>query len=471
MPLHLTAAAVASAEGPGDADVVATLIGPEAVEDPPAPFTAGLLAVQGFEGKAGQVTTTAGDGHGGAASTVSMLVGVGDEPDLAALRRAGGAAVRAAGKGSHLAIVVGDHDPEPVVEGALLGSYRFTAHKGDPGDPPTLERIAVVGAELPTRAGVVAEAVAVARDLANEPGGTLTPAVFAERVSALAADAGLDVEVWEKDRIEAERFGGLVGVNAGSTEPPRVLVMRHRPASGGRRVALVGKGITFDSGGLSIKSGKGMESMKSDKSGAAAVVGACLAAARLDAPSEVTGIVMLTDNMPSGSATRPGDVLTIRNGTTVEVLNTDAEGRLVLADGLSWAAEQEPDLIVDAATLTGACIAALGGEIAGVFGGDDAVAEVSAAAERAGERVWRLPLPESYRSQLDSATADLRNIGTVPQGGASMAALFLREFVGDSTWAHLDIAGPAFTDDADAADSSKGGTGFGVRTMLALCGR
>jgi leucyl aminopeptidase len=272
----------------------------------------------------------------------------------------------------------------------------------------------------------------------------------------------------------AERLGGLLGVARGSNQPPRLVKVEYRPADplevGGRvpHLALVGKGITFDSGGLSLKTATGMETMKTDMGGAAAVLGAVDAAAALGARIRITAFTPLTENMPGGSATKPGDVLTTRNGKTIEVLNTDAEGRLVLADGLTLAVEAGPDAIVDLATLTGAAVVALGREIAGLLGNDNGlIEEVRGAGERAGESLWPLPMPDDYRSHIDSEVADMRNVGRAGQAGSIAAAMLLREFVGEVPWAHLDIAGPARSDE-NSRYLTKGGTGFGVRTLVAL---
>jgi leucyl aminopeptidase len=311
--------------------------------------------------------------------------------------------------------------------------------------------------------------------LINEPPSSLTPTRFADTAAEhAAAHPGLSVEVWDEQRIVDEHLGGLLGVAPGSAEPPRLLKVSYEPAAPvtveGRvpHVVLVGKGITFDSGGLSLKSPDGMVTMKTDMSGAAAVLGAVGACGELGVRVRVTALAPITENMPGGRATKPGDVLTIRNGSTIEVLNTDAEGRLVLADALALAAEMEPDAIIDLATLTGACVVALGMTIAGVFGSDDAlIGRVRAASERAGEGTWPLPLPDEYRSHIDSEIADMKNVGKAGQAGAIAAALLLARFVGEVPWVHLDIAGPARSDE-DSGILTKGGTGFGVRTLLEL---
>jgi leucyl aminopeptidase len=440
-----------------------------------------FLESQGFTGKPGQTCVLPGsDGQ------VVVALGLGAEADasVATYRRAAAALARAADKQTHLAIDVLDSVPagierpavaQAVAEGVLLGAYRYTALKSDP-EPSHIESLTVVAtggkrvqASL-DRGRTVGEAVRIARDLVNQPGGMLTPVAFAARAEELADLRGFRVEVLDREDIEAEKLGGLLGVNRGSDEEPRFLKLSWQPTGRARgTVALVGKGITFDSGGLSLKPTDGMVGMKGDMAGAAAVLATFSALDAVQPKVRVLGFLPLTDNMPGGDATRVGDVLRIRNGTTVEVLNTDAEGRLVLADALSLASEAEPDAIVDLATLTGACMVALGTKIAGVMGNHDGfVDQVRAAADAEGEPVWPLPLPDDLRKQLDSEVADLKNIGTNRYGGALVAGLFLERFVADGIpWVHLDIAGPADAGDDDS-EARKGGTGFGVRTLLRL---
>ncbi|HLI15810.1 MAG TPA: leucyl aminopeptidase [Acidimicrobiales bacterium] len=415
---------------------------------------------------------------------LEVLVGLGDAAvvDLEALRRFGAAAARAAARCRRLALrldgLVALADPvaaaRAVGEGAGLASHRFARYRA--ADGSALEAVLLVGAPLEAvdagarAASVVAEAVCLARDLVNTPASDLTPPTFASLAAEVATSAGVEARVLDEAAIAEAGLGGLLGVARGSAEPPRLVRLERRVD--GRpdapTVALVGKGITFDSGGLSLKGAEAMETMKTDMSGAAAVLAAIVGAARLDLPTRLVGYLPLTENMPGGRATKPGDVLTIRNGRTIEVLNTDAEGRLVLADALSLAAEERPDAIVDLATLTGACVVALGRAIAGLMGNDDRLlAALEAAARRAGEPVWQLPLPAGYRRQLDSEVADLKNVGAPRQAGALVAGLVLEEFVGSVPWAHLDIAGPARAEE-DAGYLRKGGTGFGVRTLLAF---
>jgi leucyl aminopeptidase len=367
----------------------------------------------------------------------------------------------------------GEGAAEAVGLGFSLGTYTFHRHKSEP-KPSELETVILVDASpddvAKAREGaIVGDAVCLARDLINEPAIFKSPEVLADLAAELASDAGMTATILDEDDIEGQGLGGLLGVSLGAANPPRLVQLAYEPEGASKFVAFVGKGIVFDSGGLTLKTAEGLEAMKTDMSGAAAVFAAMKAIAALELPVKVVGIAPLTENMPGGSALRPGDVLTARNGKTIEVLNTDAEGRLVLADGLSLAAELGPDLVVDIATLTGSCKIALGPKIAGLFGDDSAVEAVTAAAEAAGERVWRLPLPEDYRKSIDSEIADMKNVGG-KVGGAIFAALLLKEFVGDTPWAHLDIAGPARSDEVDNY-VTKGGTGFGVRTLVELARR
>jgi leucyl aminopeptidase len=432
-----------------------------------------------FEAKVGDtLAMPAEDG-----STV-IAVGVGEREEMKAetLRRAAAALVRAAWHSPTAATTLLAAAPaglapeaaaQAVTEGAALAAYQFTRYKGDP-DPCRLEALTVVADGEDAERGVargerIAAAVAMARDLVNEPAGAMTPTRLAEVAAEVAARNGLELTVWDEADAAEERLGGLLGVARGSDEPPRLIRLSYRPPGEARgHVALVGKGITFDSGGLSIKTAEGMETMKTDMSGAAAVLATMSALPELAPDVAVTAFVPATENMPGGRATKPGDVLEIRNGKTVEVLNTDAEGRLVLADGLSLAVEEEVDAIVDLATLTGACIVALGPKVAGLMGNHLGwVDQLWAAADRAGEPVWPLPLPDDYRKSIDSDVADVKNIGSDRYGGALTAGLFLKEFVGGVPWAHLDIAGPARSGE-DETYLRKGGTGFGVRTLLEL---
>ncbi|MEJ5254347.1 MAG: leucyl aminopeptidase [Acidimicrobiales bacterium] len=466
---------------PGDVEAVVIGVPSDRLDAVGAP--ASLLEAQGFEGRPDQTATVVRED-----GTTQVYVGVGPSAqlDVLALRRAAAVAARACGRRRSAAYTLLDLVPsedqaaatEAIVEGILLAGYRFSRYRSEP-PPPSLERVVLAGAPSVAdddgeaaieRARRVAEAVALARDLVNTPGGELTPALFAEAAVEVAERENLRVTVLGPDEIAEAGLGGLLGVNRGSLNPPRFVELSYEPDDPEGSLALVGKGITFDSGGLSIKTAEGMMTMKDDMGGAAAVLGAFSALAAVRPRCRVSGYLPLTDNMSGGDATRPGDVLKIRNGKTVEVLNTDAEGRLILADALSLASEARPDAIVDLATLTGAVEVALGNRIAGLLGNDQHwIDEVRSAAERVGERVWQLPMPDDYRPRLDSDVADLRNISKTKDAGTITAALFLREFVGEGIpWAHLDIAGVAWWGDADEAEMSRGGTGWGVRTLLEL---
>jgi leucyl aminopeptidase len=437
------------------------------------------LSRRGFEGKSGQVEAVLADD-----GTTIVAVGVGEAGavDAGALRTAAAAVARASGQSKRVATTLLDAVPpslsiaaaaQAIAEGAAMAAYDFARYKST-SKPLAVERITVVAPKSAdvaaglARGARAAEAVALARDLINTPAEDMTPSRLAEVAQSACADAGVEVTVWGPEEIEAERLGGLAGVAAGSDEEPRLIRLEYAPEGATATVALVGKGITFDSGGLSLKTGDGMMTMKTDMSGGAAVIAAMSALRDMGVGVRVIGFVPATENMPSGRAVKPGDVLRFRNGKTAEVLNTDAEGRLVLADGLSLASEERPAAIIDLATLTGACVVALGRSIAGLMGNDDGlIGKVRVAADAAGEPVWHLPLPATYRKDIDSEIADMKNIGKAGGAGALVAGLFLQEFVDGVPWAHLDIAGPARAE-SDDGWIRRGGTGFGVRTLLAL---
>jgi leucyl aminopeptidase len=438
------------------------------------------LEANGFAGKPGQVLAIP-DGDG---LTVAVGVGEPGSIDTNALRSAAAAFARAASKHAHLATNLADVDgvdaraaAQAVVEGALLASYRYVGLKNDDTAGSKLESLALVSSakrqkaadEGAQRGRVVAAAAALARELANTPPTHLNAKDIAAKAVDIGSARGLHVEVFNKDQLEQLGCGGILGVNRGSTEPPRMVKLTYSPRNPTGHLALVGKGIMYDSGGISLKPSDGMHAvMKMDMSGAAAVLSTMSALADLKCRTKVTAWLMCTDNMPSGSALKLGDVLTMRNGKTVEIHNTDAEGRLVLADGLSLAVEEEPDAIVDIATLTGAVMGALGPDIAGLLGTDQAlVDQVKQRSDVIDEPVWQLPLEKDrYRKLLDSVVADMKNIGG-PYGGTITASIFLSEFVGDVPWAHLDIAGPMKVD-SDEGIYSKGATGFGTRLLIDL---
>jgi leucyl aminopeptidase len=456
------------ADGPG----VRLLDGTHLPDEVDAELTSALRAV-GAGGGADETTRVPAPDGVAATTVLGVGVGRGDESEHEVLRRAGGAAARALGGVGSAVVASPSSDPTRVAalaEGMLLGAYSFTAFRSGGGKGVLREVVvpAVDGLDLD---GVVTVAAAVhrARDWVNTPPGDLPPAVFADEITVAAEAVGIEVEVLDETELAAHGYGGIVGVGQGSVHPPRLVRLAYRPDGATAHLAVVGKGITFDSGGLSLKPGESMIGMKTDMSGAAAAAAAAIAVAERGLPVNLTVYAALAENMPSGSAIRPQDVLRMYGGTTVEVLNTDAEGRLVMADALVRAAEDSPDLLVDIATLTGACMVALGIRVAGLISDDrGAVEKVATAAQNAGESVWPLPIPEEMRSKLDSPVADIANIGN-RYGGALQAGAFLKEFVADGlAWAHLDIAGPARNTDGPYGYTPKGGTGFGVRTLVAL---
>jgi leucyl aminopeptidase len=438
-------------------------------------------------GAAGRFTGALDDvlllpGYGAVAAGAVLLVGVGPDAGRTTetLRRAAAVAVGAAGKAATLALALhqaGADGPAAlaaVAEGTVLAAYRFQRHKSAP-DPDLAAATLLVDGDrslaaaepVLRRAEVAARATLAARDLVNEPASRINPATLAAEAVRLARAAGLEHQVLTGPALRRGRFGAVVAVGGGSATGPRLVELRYRPRGARRHVALVGKGVTFDTGGIDLKRGASMDGMKDDMAGAAAILAAVAAAAELELPTAVTAILPLVENMPGASAMRPGDVVTARNGVTVEVTNTDAEGRLILADGLALAAEAKPDAILDLATLTGSVVYGLGLGCTGVFGNTPALtAEVLAAAGRAGELACELPLIEDYRRFLDSEVADLVNATNEP-GDSVQAALFLREFVAGVPWVHLDIAGPATAKEARYYQP-KGATGWGVRTLLAF---
>ena len=408
---------------------------------------------------------------GGTAVSARRVVGVGiGDGGPNALREAAGSASRACGKRPGMVAVAlplaDDQDAAAVTHGVLLGSYSFTAYKSDHEAFDTEWLIAGASEPAVERGSIVAEAVNGSRDLVNMPPLDMYPAALADAAVSLAEQHGLSITVWDEVELAEMGCGGILGVGLGSARPPRLVRVAYAPESASGTVALVGKGITFDTGGISLKPAKPMETMKSDMSGAAIVLHTVVAAARLGLGVGVTGWLCIAENMPSGTAQRPSDVIRIYGGKTVEVLNTDAEGRLVMADGLVKAVEESPDAVLDVATLTGAQGMALGSRTSGVMGDDDVRAEVIAAADAAGEAMWPMPLPEHLRESIVSKVADLQNIGDPNGGGMLTAGLFLKEFVGDTPWAHLDIARPAFNEGGAHDYNPPGATGASLRTLL-----
>jgi leucyl aminopeptidase len=439
-----------------------------------------LLSTLGFTGKPGEVGRVPTGGR--LSSPLLVLVGMGERPEerpaeVLAVRRAAGVAARSTANAASVALALPADDAglvRNVLEGYLLGGYVFSRYQSKEPD----QRAGTVAVLSPVArrqeaisafddAQVVAAAVNGARDWVNMPPGDLTPPLFAAEITRAVKGTKVRAKVLDEAALTELGCGGLLGVGSGSSAPPRLVELRYSPSDPVTHLALVGKGITFDSGGLSIKSATGMENMKCDMAGAATIVQATLAIARLGLPVRVTAYACLAENMVSGSAMRPGDVITMYGGKTVEVLNTDAEGRLVLADGIGRAVEQDPDVIVDVATLTGHMSLALGNRVGAVFGSDDVVAALIEAGHQAGEKHWPMPVPQDVVDRVHgSRLADLLQHDWTRWGGGLFAAAFLREFTGDRPWGHLDIAGPGFNGGPASGHWPPGGTGFTLTTLV-----
>ncbi|MCS0636306.1 leucyl aminopeptidase [Streptomyces sp. LP05-1] len=490
--LRADALVVGVAKAPAGGKGLVVAPGAEAVDKAFDGKLAGVLETLGASGAEGEVTKL--PAPSGLKTPVVLAVGLGTAPDrdeaygTETLRRAAGSAARVltgAKKAGFALPVESVEDAEAIGEGALLGAYTFTAFrsegngKGDGkgnGKAP-LGEVTLLGAKPrdkaykagAERAVALAEEINRCRDLVNTPPNALTPETFAATATAVGKEHGLKVQVLDEKALTKGGYGGILGVGAGSANPPRLVRIAYTHPKASKTLALVGKGITYDSGGISLKPAGHNETMKCDMAGAGAVFAAVVAAARIGLPVNVTGWLALAENMPSGSATRPGDVLTMYSGKTVEVLNTDAEGRLVLADALTRASEENPDAIVDVATLTGAMVLALGNRTFAVMANDDDFrTSLHEIAEQVGEQSWPMPLPADLRKGMDSPTADIANMGE-RMGGGLVAGLFLKEFVGEGiTWAHLDIAGPAFHEGGPYGYTPKGGTGSSVRTLVKL---
>ncbi|MFG2076750.1 leucyl aminopeptidase [Nonomuraea maritima] len=463
MPIETTATVVA--EVPDDAELLAV---PYSADLQPArpvelhlPVT-DLLTHYEAKGEAGEIVEVPVARAGGVGRV--LLYGVGDGSPRA-LRTAGAALTRRVKGRDTLTVVPPEGDVAAFAEAALLAAYTFRI--GRSGRTP-VRTLAFAGAEQEAvrRAQTVAQAVALARDLANTPASVKNPAWLAER----AAESGVETRVWDEEQLQSDGFGGILAVGRGSGSPPRLIQLSYTPSGPAERhIVLVGKGITFDSGGLSLKPTENMKLQKTDMAGGAVVIAVLGALAKLGAPVKVTGLVAAAENMPSGSAQRPSDVITHYGGRTVEVLNTDAEGRIVMADALAYAdAVLDPDAIVDIATLTGAITVALGRNVGAVYASDDVLAkQLLEAGDTTDDRLWRMPLIDEYAPALESQIADLANVesGSRYGAGSITAALFLREFTGGRPWAHLDIAGVGRST-VDEGTLSKGATGFGVRVLL-----
>jgi leucyl aminopeptidase len=432
------------------------------------------LTTLGATGKGGEVIKL--PTLGAVPAPLVVAAGLGESVTAESLRRGAGAALRSLAGLGRVAVALPAEAAEEVgavALGALLGNYSYLRYRTGDGHKTPVGEIVVLGngaGDALRRAEVLAQSVTLVRDLVNTPPADLTPEDFANVAQQVAAETGLDLEILDEKALLEGGYGGISGVGQGSTNPPRLIRLAYTHPEATKTVAYVGKGITFDTGGLSLKPANAMDWMKSDMGGAGAVLGALKAIAALQPKVNVIGYMAMAENMPSGTAQRPSDVITIYGGKTVEVLNTDAEGRLVMADAIVRSGEDSPDLIVDIATLTGAQLVALGTRTSGVMANDDDVREkVVSAADRVGEASWGMPLPEELRKGLDSPVADLTNIGSDRWGGMLLAGVFLREFVPDGVrWAHLDIAGPAFNQGEAFGYTPKGGTGAATRWLVQI---
>ena len=413
-----------------------------------------------------------------------LLIGLGSAPVATDTWRKAGARARkegqAIGAGDMALYFAPDKELEnlaaaALVEGAQLAAYQFSKYRSKPNDAATVKSLTLFRSGMKKTAALqksidaaqaLVPAVFLARDLVNEPPSVANARFLGAKTKDYCQGRGLSVEVWNKKKIASMNLAGLLAVNRGSLEEPRFIKIHYQPRrKAKKKIVLIGKGITFDSGDLSLKPSKSMETMKLDMAGGAAVIATMSCLPKLDLDIEVTGYVPTTDNLPGHNAQKPGDVIRYLNGKTIEVLNTDAEGRLILADALALGAQQKPDYMINLATLTGACMTALGTQVGGIFSNHQPLADhLLRASQEAGEKLWQLPLVKEYKELIKSSVADMKNIGGA-HGGAITAALILQEFVGDTPWAHLDIAGPAFAE-SDNALGPKGGTGFGVRTLL-----
>lgn len=465
-----------------DAFIIATCKGEEGLEVPAGSLLGGsqlkaafeALVAVGAKGTAGEVVRIPAPAKAGATSIIAVGLGSPEQVDAEAVRRAAGSAGRAL-KGIDSAVADFAHfGLVPAVEGIILGGYVYKGiHTEDDADAAQRATVSFISSDKSEAAAfeaakVTAEAVITARDLVNTPSNILYPASYAELLKQEGEKAGLSVDVLDEKELEAQGFGGIIAVGKGSARPPRLVRMAWEPKKAAKHVALVGKGITFDTGGISLKPGAGMWDMISDMGGSAAMASVAIAAAQLKLPVKVTAYLPLAENMPSANASRPGDVITHYGGITSEVLNTDAEGRLVLADAIARASEDNPDVLIETATLTGAQIVALGDRTAGIMGTEELRDHLAALGRSVGENAWAMPLLEEHDEEIKSAAADIRNISGSRSGGMEYAGTYLGKFVGEGIeWAHIDIAGPSYNNAAPYGYTPKKATGVPVRTVIA----
>jgi leucyl aminopeptidase len=462
----------------GDDDSSAKLVSSPFLDAAAVTDIEGALQALGAKGGSEQVTRVVAP----SLPVASVLaVGLGKSRDsypADLIRRAAGVAARSLNGTEAVLTTLSDLDLTAAVEGLILGAYGFSDFRSDktaPKDAGLREITALASDTKPSkesaqRAADIATAVATARDLVNTPPSHLFPAEFARRAKALGEAAGLQVEILDEKALEKGGYGGIVGVGKGSSRPPRLVRLTHKGAKRkGKKVALVGKGITFDTGGISIKPAANMHHMTSDMGGAAAVIATVVLAAKQKLPIDVVATVPMAENMPSSTAQRPGDVLTQYGGTTVEVLNTDAEGRLILADAIARGGEDKPDYLIETSTLTGAQTVALGARTPGVMGSEEFRDRVAKISQNVGENAWPMPLPEELKDDLKSTVADLANVSGSRYAGMLVAGTYLREFVPEGVqWAHIDIAGPAYNTGGPWGYTGKGGTGVPTRTIFAV---
>ncbi|WP_299137530.1 leucyl aminopeptidase [uncultured Corynebacterium sp.] len=466
VPKKAEALLIAAFEGEGGLELPGTdLLGGAALRS-----TYEALVAVGASGKAGEVTRVPAPAKAGVASIIAVGLGDAEEVDDETLRRAAGQASRSITKVGTVATSLGDFGISPVVEGLILGGYKYSGLRSESAaETTTYTVVAEKSAQQEfDSAKITAESVLIARDLVNTPSNLLYPETYAAFLSAQAAEVGLEVEVLDEKALEKQGFGGIMAVGRGSARPPRLVRLSWKSKKAKRHVALVGKGITFDTGGISLKPGAKMWDMISDMGGSAAMAASIIAAAKLNLKVGITATLPLAENMPGSDATRPGDVITHYGGITSEVLNTDAEGRLVLADAIARASEDNPDFLIETATLTGAQMVALGERTAGVMGSEEFRDRMAEIGREVGEKAWAMPLLEEHEESVKSASADIRNINAKREGGMEYAATYLQHFVGEGIeWAHIDVAGPSFNTTGAYGYTPKMGTGVPTRTVVA----
>ncbi|MBV7301333.1 leucyl aminopeptidase [Corynebacterium sp. TAE3-ERU2] len=452
----------------GESELELPVLGP--LDDASARSLCDALSAVGATGKAGTVHTVPAPKKLKVDAVAAVGLGAAEDSDAETIRRAAGSAMRSLPEHAVVATTLSELNTAAAVEGCALGAYDYRGLRTE-GESTRPSSVTFLGADKKEfeAAVIVAESVALCRDLVNTPSSHLYPESYASFVAEEAAKVGLQATVLDEKKLAKRGFGGILAVGMGSSRTPRLVRLEWKPKKAKTHVGLVGKGVTFDTGGISIKPGANMENMISDMGGSAAMIATIVAAARLELPVQITATIPLAENMPGGKAYRPGDVITHYGGTTSEIQNTDAEGRLILADALVRASEDNPDYLIDSATLTGAQVVALGDRTSGVMGDETLRERIATTGRDAGEPAWAMPIPEEIAEQFSSPSADLRNIGTNRSAGMMQAGYFLSRFVGEGIpWAHIDIAGPAFNTTAVHGYTPKRATGVPVRTLVDL---